>query len=173
MISWLSLLLNLSPVLLNKCFCMAVPLLFACQFSKPDWPVWLIHSIADPYWRTKKLCVRPSVWCSDSFSACSGLQCNYRAIGKGFQVLLVQLHQVHASCKCLWFYVDFFMSHHWTVLQRLFQLWLYSQWSVSGKTSLLIWCNCTFTDDFYLFMKMMTRNLAFICLSRGSLLLWG
>lgn len=158
--------------MLNKCFWMAVPLLCACQFSKPDWSVWLIHSITDPSCRTKVLSETFCLIFWFSFSACSGLQCNYWALAKGFQVLLVQLHQVHASCKCFWFYVDFFMNHRWTVLQRLFQLWLYSQWRFSGKTSLLIWCNCTFKDDFYLFMKIMKRNPAFICLSRGYLLLW-
>lgn len=138
--------------MLNKCFWMAVPLLCACQFSKPDWSVWLIHSITDPSCRTKILCETFCLIFSFSFSACSGLQCNYWALAKGFQVLLVQLHQVHASCKCFCFYVDFFMNHRWTGLQRLFQLWLYSQWRFSGKTSLLIWCNMmwTFKDDFYL-----------------------
>ena len=47
--------------------------------------------------------------------ACSGLQCNYWTLNKRFQGLLVQLYQIHATCKCVYFFISF-LSHTCVIL---------------------------------------------------------
>lgn len=39
--------------------------------------------------------------------ACCGSQCNYRSLNKRFQDLLVQLYQIHATCKCFFVNLKF------------------------------------------------------------------
>ncbi len=43
--------------------------------------------------------------------ACCGLQCNYRSLNKRFQDLLVQLYQIHATCKCTFCDLNFYICY--------------------------------------------------------------
>ena len=46
--------------------------------------------------------------------ACCGLQCNYRSLNKRFQDLLVQLYEIHATCKS--FFKLFLFDTLWSMI---------------------------------------------------------
>lgn len=51
--------------------------------------------------------------------ACCGLQCNYRSLNKRFQDLLVQLYQIHATCKCVFLLIFIFChTQVWSYISR-------------------------------------------------------
>lgn len=84
----------------TRIFTLQIPnMLFHCCFPSPLNQAGQSSSKSQAILcSTEELLNKPSFFCF--FSPPSGLQCNYRALGEGFQDLLVQLHQVHASCEC-------------------------------------------------------------------------